>query len=439
MSQATTDKDALPLVGAGCKSEEMRELGAGHGGGKLSLDSPPEHLLADEYYSIIFHNAPTPICMNMADGTLVRGNQAWADFIGYDLEELGSVHWREITHPDDIEPDQAMVDEILAGKRSSGHMEKRYYRKDGQMVWGMLKMNLIRDDQDKPIYFVSQIIDITEIKEAQEALKFARDRQAEQADRLAQLNTELEAAKLAAEAANFNKSEFLAQMSHELRTPLNSIIGFNELIRDELHGPLGADIYKEYAGYIGQSAQHLLSMINDLLDLSKIEAGKMVIEPEWQSVKPMLETVVTLTRGYAKEYRMEVQVEIAEGLDGLFGDARAAKQILVNLVSNAIKYSEEGRIVALAAKPLEDQSGVEVTVTDNGIGMTAEEVEVALRPFEQVDSELATKREGTGLGLPLARELVQLHGGRFGIESAPGEGTKITVTFPNPAENADDG
>ncbi|MEM6902494.1 MAG: PAS domain S-box protein, partial [Pseudomonadota bacterium] len=317
MSEATTGKDALPLVGAGAKTDEMRELGAGHGGGKLSLDSPPEHLLADEYYSIIFHNAPTPICMNMADGTLIRGNQAWADFIGYDIEELGTVHWREITHPDDIEPDQKMVDEILSGKRSSGHMEKRYYRKDGQMVWGMLKMNLIRDDQGEPIYFVSQIIDITEIKEAQEMLKFARDRQAQQADRLAQLNTELEAAKLSAEAANFNKSEFLAQMSHELRTPLNSIIGFNELIRDELHGPLGADIYKEYAGYIGQSAQHLLSMINDLLDLSKIEAGKMMIEPEWQSLKPMLDAVVTLTRGYAKEYRMDVQVDVADGLDGL--------------------------------------------------------------------------------------------------------------------------
>lgn len=410
--------------------------GVGKGGGSLHLETPPEHLLADEYYSIIFHSAPTPWCMNMPDGTLIRANQAWADFIGYDIEELGTIHWRQITHPDDVEADSAMVQDILDGKTSVGHLEKRYFRKDGRMVWGMLKTHLIRDDDGVPVYFISQIIDITDMKEAQEALQEARDEQARQADRLAILNTELEAAKLAAEAANLNKSEFLAQMSHELRTPLNSIVGFNELIREEMHGPLGAEIYKEYAGYISQSSQHLLSMINDLLDLSKIEAGKMQIAPEWQSLKPLLDAVVTLTRGYAKEYKMQVDVSIADGLDGIYSDVRAAKQILVNLVSNAIKYSEEGRLVTITAEPAgeitDGKGSIQVTVTDNGIGMTEKEVEQAMQPFQQVDSDLSTRREGTGLGLPLARELMQLHGGSFDITSTPGEGTSITVTFPAP-------
>jgi len=422
-----------------------RKTGAGKGGGSLSLDSPPETLLDDEYYSIIFHNAPMPMIMNMPDGTLVRGNQAYADFIGYDMEELGTIHWRQITHPDDVEADSAMVEAIISGETNTGSIEKRYFRKDGRMVWGMLRLNLIRDVNDEPVYFIAQIIDITEIKEAQEALQMARDEQAKQAERLMVLNNELEAARLAAEAANLNKSEFLAQMSHELRTPLNSIVGFNDLIRDEMHGPLGADIYKEYAGYIGQSAQHLLSMINDLLDLSKIEAGKMQIDPEWQSLRPLLDTVITLTKGYAKEYKMDVRVEIDPGLDGIYGDARAVKQILVNLVTNGIKYSEEGRLVtvdatAIGGPPAADSDtrpGVKITVTDNGIGMTEEEVAKAMQPFEQVDSELATKREGTGLGLPLARELVQLHHGEFEIKSTPGVGTSISVSFPPPAAPAD--
>jgi PAS domain S-box-containing protein len=394
---------------------------------------PPQDLLDDEYYSVIFHNAPTPICMNLPDGTLIRANRAWADFIGYSVEELGKVHWRQITHPEDIEPDNRLVASMIEGKVSVGHLEKRYFRKDGKLVWGMLKLNLIRDEEGKPAYFIAQIIDITDSKIAELKLEAARDELAEQAEKLTILNNQLEHAKLAAEAANFNKSEFLAQMSHELRTPLNSILGFNELIRDELHGPLGAEIYKEYSDYIGESAQHLLSMINDLLDLSKIEAGKVELLEEWNDLKSLVQSVVTMTKGYAKEYQMQVRTSVDEGLDRLYGDVRAVKQILVNLVTNAIKYSEEGREVRLSVRRSEDPAGIMVAIADDGIGMTPEQVQQALRPFEQVESDLSRRREGTGLGLPLARELVLLHGGRFEIVSAPGKGTEITISFPDPA------
>ena len=392
---------------------------------------PPAHLLDDGYYRAIFNHAPTSICMNLPDGKLIRTNQAWIDFIGYDADELVNLHWSEITNPDDIEKDATMVRDLIEGRTSASHLEKRYIRKDGKQVWGLLHLNLIRDDQGEPAFFVAQIIDITDIKEAEAALCRARDEQTRQAERLSKLNAELDAARQAAEAANFNKSEFLAQMSHELRTPLNSILGFNELIRDELHGPLGADIYQEYATYIGESAQHLMTMINDLLDFSKIEAGKMQVHPEPISLPAMLQSVITFTRGYAQEYRMAVELDIAPGIDSIHADPRAGKQILINLVSNAIKYSEEGNQVRIEARRNGTDDGTCIAVIDNGVGMTDDQIRLALEPFEQVHSELSRKREGTGLGMPLARELTLLHGGGFHITSQPGEGTRIEVCFPD--------
>ena len=233
-------------------------------------------------------------------------------------------------------------------------------------------------------------------------------------------------AKEEAERANQVKSRFLANMSHELRTPLNAIIGFSQIIKDGLMGP-GKPIYANYAHDIFNAGEHLLQIINNLLDISKIEAGKTELRDELVDPATIVHDSVAAMRVEAAAKHLDLIAEIPQNPPLIRGDTVRLRQILINLVSNAVKFTEAGQVKLSVAF---DASGFSFAVTDTGIGMTPEEIETALEPFGQVDSAISKKYAGTGLGLPLAKTLAMLHGGRLEISSFKGAGTTIAVRLP---------
>jgi signal transduction histidine kinase len=232
-----------------------------------------------------------------------------------------------------------------------------------------------------------------------------------------------------AEEANRAKTEFLANMSHELRTPLNAIIGFSEVLRDGLFGPLGNPRYTEYAEDIHASGVHLLAIINDILDLAKIDAGKLVLHESDIAIPELIEAVLPIVRGRAETGELALGVTLADDLPHLHGDPRAVKQILINLLSNAIKFTEPGGQVTISASY--ERGTIVLAVADTGIGIAEADLPAAFSTFGQVDASLDRKHEGTGLGLPLVTALAELHGAVFKLDSTPGVGTEASVIFPS--------
>ncbi len=240
---------------------------------------------------------------------------------------------------------------------------------------------------------------------------------------------DLRAANEAAEQADRAKSQFLANMSHELRTPLNAIIGFSQLIVRQLHGRDAAEKYREYAGLIEASGQHLLKLVNQVLDLSKAAAGELQLSETEFEPAPLLRQCVDLAMGEARQKNITIAVSISAGVPALVADELRIKQAVLNLLSNAIKFSYGGGAVTLSMRVAESGDAV-ITVSDAGIGMRPEDVPVALQPFRQVDGGLGRANEGTGLGLPLAKMLIEKHGGSLAIDTVLGRGTTVTITLP---------
>jgi len=268
---------------------------------------------------------------------------------------------------------------------------------------------------------------ITERRKLKDRLEAAllREEQANTALR----QSEQQALRLAAEAqrANRAKSEFLASMSHELRTPLNAILGFSEIIRGQIYGPVGHAKYLEYAGDVHKSGVHLLDLINDVLDLSKIDAGKMELRESVFSVNTLIEDCALLLRESAKgrvalELRLDVPALVR-------ADQRLTKQVLINLLSNAIKFTPPTGSITVGT--VESDGGLEIYVADTGIGMTAQQLEKAFSIYGQVDSRIARRHEGTGLGLPISQSLARLHGGDLIAHSVPGKGTRMAFLLPH--------
>jgi signal transduction histidine kinase len=252
--------------------------------------------------------------------------------------------------------------------------------------------------------------------------------QAAQAE-LSDLNLRLGEAKGTAERASKAKSEFLAHMSHELRTPLNAIIGFAEVMRMELLGPLGRARYREYINDIHQSGQHLLSLIDDVLDMSRIEAGRFELHEESVDLAATAAEALTLVRPLADKSSVTLAGGDFSLLPPIHADERAVKQMLVNLLANGIKFTPAGGEVRLSAR-FNTGGELALSVSDTGVGMNQREIEDSVVPFVQVDSRLARRSAASGLGLPITKRLIEMHGGRLLIESIPGAGTTATLYFP---------
>lgn len=239
----------------------------------------------------------------------------------------------------------------------------------------------------------------------------------------------LREAKEAAESAYASKTRFLANMSHELRTPLNAIIGFSEMIQRQLLGPVGNARYLEYVGGIRQSGEHLLDLINDILDMSKIEIGKYELYVEELNVGKIIRLAIHMVEGRAHESQVRlVSDDIPDDIQ-ITADRRAIMQVLLNLMSNAVKFTKPGGTVDIRC--FRELGGVAIVVSDTGIGIPKDKLDVVTLPFEQVSSEFTRNHEGTGLGLAITKDLIELHGGTFDIDSEVGVGTIVTVLLPD--------
>ncbi|MEO1207707.1 MAG: ATP-binding protein [Pseudomonadota bacterium] len=237
-------------------------------------------------------------------------------------------------------------------------------------------------------------------------------------------------ARVEAELASKVKSEFISNMSHELRTPLNTVLGFSKILADHGHRKLNEAEIIEYAGLINDAAGHLLSVINDILDISKIQSGRYTLDASQINVNTILEQVVAQHQDQAKEAGLEIFARLPKDLPPVRGDDHKLLQVFNNLISNAIKFTEPGGQVAIDALRLAED-GLAILIRDSGIGMSEEEINIALTPFGQVDGSRTRWREGTGLGLPIAKSLVELHGGKLEIKSIQGRGTEVAVLLPS--------
>ena len=366
-----------------------------------------------------------------AEGRLVAANLAFARMFGIDGDALRP----DAPHADFARLTRQTIRQSLKPEGAAAGMREVEFR-DGR--WAQ-----IHERRTPTGGLVMTAVDITALKlrEAErsrdeEALRDAVGRLEASRTQLSDLARKYEAEKLRAVEASRAKSEFLANMSHELRTPLNAIIGFSEIMSQELFGPIGAASYKGYVNDILSSGQHLLALINDVLDMSKIEAGKMALYLEPLAIGPLVEEALPLVRNRAETSGLMLIAEIAGDLPEVEADARALKQILLNLLSNAVKFTPAGGRVTVRVRA--EDGGVHLSVEDTGIGIDPDDLPRLAAPFEQVESQQSKTIQGTGLGLALSKAFVELHGSNLTIESRPGQGTRVSFLLPGPGRREAD-
>ncbi|MBK8160171.1 MAG: hypothetical protein IPK59_15850 [Rhodospirillaceae bacterium] len=296
----------------------------------------------------------------------------------------------------------------------------------GRRFWGLLSGQIADYNGDDVV--VASVVDISAQKAREVQLAQATEQLRTQAAATAQLNRELKSQRQVAITASRAKSDFLARMSHELRSPLNAILGFSEVIADQVFGPQGVDRYEDYAKNIHEAGTHLLALINDILDLSKVEAGELQLTLEPIELKELIHGSVQLMAPMAEKRGVQLVVDLGRSPLSLVADRRRLRQMMMNVVSNAIKFTFAGGMVMITAH--QEQGNIVIDIADSGIGMTADQIKIALQPFGQVATESPYAQVGTGLGLPIVASLVELHGGKLDIQSVPNVGTTITLTLP---------
>jgi PAS domain S-box-containing protein len=350
-------------------------------------------------------NAPINMSVKCLDGHYLIVNAAMGKFYGMKEAEMYGLHTRDVAPPDMAAAIEALDAQLLATGQPI--MREHLYHWRGEDLWFKDIKFPIRDEGGKMVAIGSIGIDITAMKEAEEDLIDAKEH---------------------AEAANQAKSQFLANMSHELRTPLNAILGFSEIIASQPLGPIDPARIRLYAGDIHESGRLLMQIINDILDLSKIEAGRVTLSEGPCDLHEIVRTTLNLVSNAAQTKNLRLSDSLAPDLPVVLGDERALTQVLLNLVNNAVKFTLPGGKIALEAATMPD--GIAISVTDTGIGIAEEDVPLVFSAFGQVEDAFVRGHDGAGLGLPIARALVELMGGRLDLHSRLGIGTRVTLWLP---------
>ena len=365
-----------------------------------------EQEIRDRLHAVIDH-LPAGLTLKDQDGSYLLVNQQFRDLYG--LQEQTLVGDNAFDHFRQSEAEVFRAQDGMVLKTGVPmEVESEVTCANGEKVFAMITRFPVRDFAGSPIGVGGIHVNITDMKEKEQELRVARDE---------------------AERANRAKSTFLANMSHELRTPLNAIIGFSEIMEQELFGPLGNDHYSEYAVDIRRSASHLLSIISDILDLSKIEAGRMELHEESIDIGSAVRSCLNIVKEAAANAGLELVAVLPGDLPLLQADKRAIRQILLNLLSNAIKFTPKGGSVHTEAR-MEANQEFTLLVRDSGIGMSEQDIDLVLQPFGQIENPHTRSHDGTGLGLPITKSLAEMHGGHMTVRSKVGAGTEISVRFP---------
>jgi cell cycle sensor histidine kinase DivJ len=360
-------------------------------------------------YRFLADNATDLITRHGSDGRIRFASPAATRLLGVEPDALKGLAPSALVHFDDLKIMQsAFVEASYFGRAATA--EVRFRRADGSLVWTEMRCRPAKAPDGEAADIVAVTRDVGERKEHERALIAARD---------------------LAEQASRAKSRFLANMSHELRTPLNAIIGFSEVMTHEMFGAIGAPRYLEYSRLIHESGGHLLELINGILDMSKIEAGKFELGEEIFDFEDTAQQALRFVKLQSERKGVALRLVVGEGARTIFGDRRVVKQILVNLLSNGVKFTPRGGQVAVAAA--RSGGGIEIAVADTGIGIAEADLQRLGQPFEQGDGAQVRVHEGTGLGLALVKALAAMHGGGAVIESTLGEGTTVCVRLPHAA------
>jgi signal transduction histidine kinase len=343
----------------------------------------------------------------------------------YTMEELLRLNQKERDPKAGIDP-EARIQALLTERRSGKEIIKEVTRIDGTTYLFRAKPTL-----DNGLLVLQT--DITALKSAERELRQAKET-VDAANRDLERNVrertrELRDAVVQAEMANRSKTDLLANMSHELRTPLNAIIGFSDMIRHSVFGPLGSNRYNEYANHIHDSGTHLLDLIRDILDVARVEAGQLTITPEEIALEETFNDCAAMITPRAEAENLELTFTLAPDTPMVYADSLRLRQVLLNLTGNAIKFTPGGGKISVTASAMEN-GGVKIRVHDTGVGMTGEQIETALERFGQVQNNKMVSQDGVGLGLAICKSFMELHGGNLDIDSAPGDGTTVTTTFP---------
>ncbi len=364
---------------------------------------------AEKKYRTIVENAAGGLYQLTPEGIFLSANPAMARILGYNSpEEMLRVvkNANGIVYPDPAGREN--LNQTLVKQEQVFGYESKVMQKDGNKIWVRENIRVVKDDQQNVIYFEGSMEDITKRKEADIALMEA---------------------KIQSDMASRAKTEFIANMSHELRTPLNAIIGFSDIMKNEVMGPLGQDAYKEYVTDINKSGTGLLKIINEILDISKIESGNRDLNESEFDLDSVLRSCVDLYDSRIKEKDISL-MDQTKDMPFMVGEELSIKQVLGNVYANAVKYTPDGGRITMFTNY--DMDGTfRLSITDTGVGMNITEVQKALSPFGQLDNALDRSSSGTGLGLPLSKAIMDVHDGRLEILSEKSIGTTVTLVFPS--------
>ncbi len=360
---------------------------------------------SDQRFRTILDNVPIGVVYSDLQGQVMQTNARFCELTGYSEGEVMRMDSTGYTHPEDVAQDAALTAQLIAGDVPMVRQPKRYLTKDGRTVWVQTTASMLRSADGAPLRILSVVEDISEHLRLQEA----------------------ERAREVAEAANQAKSEFLSRMSHELRTPLNAMLGFAQLLEIDTRTPL-TPTQQPWVAQIQQAGWHLLEMINDVLDLSRIESGNLRLQIEPLDLPELLTASMAMVAADSKRRGITISTDLGSGSAAALADATRVKQILTNLLSNAVKYNHAGGRVHVASR-VSESDAVEIAVTDTGIGMSERQLEDLFQPFNRLGRERSSL-QGTGIGLVISQRLAELMGGSLVARSTEGEGSSFILALP---------